>query len=252
MKCKISILLLSLLLIGATNSYAKVRYGYVRNTSISGNHMGALERVLAPGVELSTGKVNIQALDYGFQGYMGDIILFLLEHPNIEIITKTLDQDGHWKEGIDLENGILKVIISEVDDSPKTLTEYFVKRIHDTTLSLAGTVGSVTTINDVVFYGFERLFGESVDTAKILLDFTDLATDIFSIQDKAKELIEKKIFKYNKVRKIYDKIFSKKVIMIITNYLSPTKERNATSVINTGHTRINFDALGVLLYATKN
>ena len=94
MKPKISILLLSLLLVTAINSYAKVKYGYVRNTSIYGEHMGALERVLAPGAEIITGKINIQAMDYGFQGYMYDIIAFLLERLDTEIIAKTLDKDG--------------------------------------------------------------------------------------------------------------------------------------------------------------
>ncbi|GFZ84644.1 hypothetical protein RLOatenuis_4840 [Rickettsiales bacterium] len=251
MKPKISILLLPLLLVTATNSYAKVKYGYVRNTSIYGEHMGALERVLAPGAEIITGKINIQAMDYGFQGCMGDIIAFLLERPDTEMIAKTLDKDGHWKEGIDLENGTLKIVIGEVNKNPKNLTEYFVKRLTDSTLSIVGTVGGITSVQDIAFFGFEKAAGESLDVINKGVDFTSTAIDVFGLKDKAVELVEHKATKHEKMRKAHSKLFGKELTMIVTNYLSPTKERNASAVIHTGHTRISFDVLAVLLYAAK-
>ena len=106
-------------------------------------------------------------------------------------------------------------------------------------------------MQDMAFFGFEKAAGESLDLISKGVDFASTAIDVFGLKEKAVELIEHRTAKHEKMRKACNKLFGKEVTMIITNYLSPTKERNASAVIHTGHTRISFDVLAVLLYAAK-
>ena len=190
------------------NSHAGVKYGYIHNISIYGSNMGALEKVLKPGVESITRKINIQAMDYGFQGYKEDLILFFLDNPDIEIIAKTLNQNGHWVEGEDLENGTLKIVITELNKQPKTITEYFVKRISDSALEIVGAMGGVTSAQDITFFGLEKLSKKSMNNASKIWNLANKTADYFNIKDKANELIQKKLKKNKKILKINEKLFA--------------------------------------------